>query len=424
MLQSHDQEASRLPALRIALRSTVWFLVSSTLATATIALMVPSAPPAPAPSPPPAAPTWEPTMGRASDALEACQLRVMVVARDPLEAPIVDAKLSLARVGSDRTLEVWAALTDSGGAHRFAALPQGLYHLTVAAPGRPLTASPVFRCDESSARGFVHVTAPDAGAALAGRITGLFGKAVAGAELLVAQPEGAQSTFAGVAHVRVDEDGRFSTTLAKGRYQLLATAPSHTAQMQMVTIGEEAKAKTVFALEFTPRVEGRVVDEEGGPVRDALVHLGATYDPKAGRSSARTDAEGRFSLAVAGGQALHLSARGEGLLGSVDLQPVTSLSGLSGVQIVAHAGRVLRGAVQNVDGSPKPYADVAFRVRDLGLSGVERADAEGRFVLSGMPLLADVEVWADGNATGAWGAVVAGPHDENVLLTYVAPAYR
>ena len=55
--------------------------------------------------------------------------------------------------------------------------------------------------------------------------------------------------------------------------------------------------------------------------------------------------------------------------------------------------------------------------------GTTKADAEGKFLLQGLPPDADVELWAEGNATGAWGAVVASAKQEQVLLTYQAPAY-
>jgi hypothetical protein len=54
---------------------------------------------------------------------------------------------------------------------------------------------------------------------------------------------------------------------------------------------------------------------------------------------------------------------------------------------------------------------------------VERADEGGNFVLAGMPKNADVEVWADGNATGAWGAQVATPGSDRVALVFIPPAY-
>ena len=59
-----------------------------------------------------------------------------------------------------------------------------------------------------------------------------------------------------------------------------------------------------------------------------------------------------------------------------------------------------------------------YRVRDLGLQGTEKADAAGHFVVAGMPEDADVEVWAEGNATGAWGAQVATPGNDQLALVY------
>jgi hypothetical protein len=330
----------------------------------------------------------------------------------------------LSRVGREGTLEASAALTDRRGRHRFQGLEPGLYHVTVEQQGKAVVTAPPWRCERDDARGTAQLALTDAQAVLEGRVTGYGGAPVAGSELLVAQPEGAQTALAGVAHIVVDDTGRFRARLAPGTYQLLATAPAHTAQMQMVKVGvDEVRGRTRFALEFTPRVSGVVVTEAGEPVRDAVVSVGAAYDPKAGSAAVRTDEEGRFSIGVLAGQALHLSARGEGLLGSVDLEPVTHISGKRGVSIVARAGRAVTGLVQNADGSAKAFPDVAFRVRDQGVTGVVRGDAEGRFVVDGLPLSSDVELWAEGNASGAWGAVVASPADVSVLVTYTAPAF-
>jgi hypothetical protein len=96
---------------------------------------------------------------------------------------------------------------------------------------------------------------------------------------------------------------------------------------------------------------------------------------------------------------------------------------LDGVVLVAHAGRTVEGVVTKLDGSAHAFGEIRFRVRDLGITGVEKADQNGHFTVAGLPLDHDVELWAEGNATGAWGARVVGADENTVALTYIAPAY-
>ena len=67
--------------------------------------------------------------------------------------------------------------------------------------------------------------------------------------------------------------------------------------------------------------------------------------------------------------------------------------------------------------------DLVLRSEDDRTDELYLNDGAGRFVLDGMPADADVEVWAEGNATGAWGAQVSTPAGERLALVYVPAAY-
>jgi hypothetical protein len=117
--------------------------------------------------------------------------------------------------------------------------------------------------------------------------------------------------------------------------------------------------------------------------------------------SVRTDEDGNFALPVSLGMDVFVTARattsdGGGKTARASLGTALSPFGFSGVDLVVRDGRAVEGVVSKPDGSAWAFGEVRYRIRDLGLSGVEKADGEGRFVLAGMPPDADVEVWAEG----------------------------
>ena len=250
------------------------------------------------------------------------------------------------------------------------------------------------------------------------------GGALPGAELAIAQDVDGRNAIAGVARVPAGADGRIAVPLAPGTYVVLAQAPNHEAARRTITLrADEPGNRARITLAPAPRVRGTVVDEHGAPVAGALVSLGGAYDPTARVARVRTEADGSFALPIRRGQDVTVSARGDGKVARAAFGVLTSPFGIDGVTLVARAGREVEGMVSKPDGSPWAFGLVRYRVRDLGLTGVEQADGAGRFVLDGMPADADVEVWAEGNATGAWGAQVSTPAGERLALVYVAPPY-
>lgn len=372
--------------------------------------------------PPPEPSPW--LIGEAADAAPgACQIAARVL---DAGAPLADAPLRLARVTSEGSVEVWTARTAASGAHRFIDLPRGAYHLTALVDQRPPAGAPELHCTGAAERAFVEL--PVASAASAVRLelalSSSSAGALPGAELAIAQDIDGRTAIAGVARVPAAGDGRASLLLAPGSYLVLVQAPQHEAARRTITLrADEPVSAARIALAPAPRIRGVVVDEAGTPIADAQVSLGAAFDPTARVARARTEADGSFSLPVRHGQDVTVSARGDGKVARAAFGVLASAFGLDGVTLVARAGRNVEGMVSKPDGAPWAFGLVRYRVRELGLTGVEQADGAGRFVLDGMPAQADVEVWAEGNATGAWGAQVSTPAGEQLALVYVAPAY-
>lgn len=356
---------------------------------------------------------------------EGCQVGVRVSLDG---TPVDDAALSLARVHGEGSAELWTARTTAAGTHRFIDLPAGTYQLTALVEGQPAAGAPELRCQERAERSFVELPLSSAAAASAVSLelalSSSAGGALSGAEVAIAQDSDSRDALVGVARLAADPEGKLSLRLAPGRYVLLVQAPQHEALTRRITLrADEPTSAARLALKPAPRIRGVVVDEEGNPIADALVALGAAFDPKARGTRVRTEADGSFSLPVGVGQDLTLSARGGGRVARMAFGVLSSPFGLDGVRVVARAGRNVEGVVTRPDGAPWAFGQVRYRVRELGLTGVEQADEAGRFVLDGMPNDADVEVWAEGNATGAWGAQVSSPGSEPLALVFVPPAY-
>jgi hypothetical protein len=425
-----DRIHARVSSLRVP--TFVWALAAAALpAGAVMAALSLSGATSPRffPSPPPPPSPW--IVARTEgNAPFRCQIAAVVLDETRAIAPREGVTLRLTRVTQQGTAEVWTALSDDKGAHRFADLPAGDYQLTALVDDRAPASSPSFHCDEDAERAFFELPLRPSNHVFEGKVVSTDGMPAAGAEIAVAQEDDEKSALAGTARVPVNPDGTFSFRMAPGRYTLLVQAPLHAPLVRKLSFDESAPKSTArFALVPAPRVTGRVVDENGQPVAGALVAAGGAFDPKARASTVRTEADGTFALPVVQGQDVVVTARGStkegtGVVARALLGVVTSRIGMTDVELVAHAGRDVEGVVLKPDGTPWAFGAVRYRVRELGLTGVEKADAEGRFVVAGMPLDAEVEVWAEGNATGAWGAQVSSPGTHDLLaLTYVPAAY-
>jgi hypothetical protein len=375
--------------------------------------------------PPPASPSPFVVAQADGDVAGACQIGARVLDG---AGPRAGVELRLSRVTAEGSAELWQAVSDAKGAHRFLDLPRGQYQLTALTDDRAPAASPQFACAGGAARAFFELPLVESDHVFAGKVLSKSGKPAPGAELAIGQETDGRTSLAGTARVPVAADGSFHVRIAPGRYVMQAQAPNHASIIRKIAFDTtSAQSAARFALTPAPRVSGRVLDADGNPIAGALVAAGGVLDPKQRAPSARTEADGSFSLPIAADQDVVVTARADGphggLVARVALGIARSALGFGGVDIVAHAGRAVEGVVSRTDGSAWAFGEVRYRVRDLGLTGVEKADASGHFVVAGMPPDADVEVWAEGNATGAWGAQVASPGNDQLALVYTPPAY-
>lgn len=382
---------------------------------ATDARFHPAEPPLPSP--------W--VVARAENSVVgACQIAVVVTNADANGDTIEDAPLRLTRVVDEGTVEEWRSLTDGDGGHRFLDLPAGTYQLTALVDGKAPASSPQWSCRGADERAYFELPVLDATHTLTGSVKSKAGGVAPGAEIAIGQEHDTRTALTGVARIPVNADGTFTLRLRPGRYVLMTQAPNHAPLTRKITVADDEVASTTrFMLTPAPRIRGRVLDDAGTPIANALVALGGVLDPKVKAPSVRTDGEGNFALPVSLGMDVFVTARGDGKVARASLGTALSPFGFSGVDLVVREGRAVEGVVSKPDGSAWAFGEVRYRIRDLGLSGVEKADGDGRFVLAGMPPDADVEVWAEGNATGAWGAQVASPGNDKLALVYIPPAY-
>lgn len=373
-----------------------------------------AAPAEPVPSP------W--TLGHAKAIDDsACQLAIRV--RDDAGDVLADAPLHVVRIADGgAVVERYSARTDARGGHRLIDLPYGHYDITVDVPGKALAGAPTFTCDHAGRRAFFDVDVKDTHQLVEGTLRGRNKKPLTSATLALWQDDTARTGLAGVVRLGTDEAGHFSARLPAGRYVALATAAEHVDKLTHIDVAA-ATTQMDLRLTFSPSVRGIVVDETGAPLVGAVVSIGGAYDPRMKTNSVVTDATGHFTLPVHEGQELSLTARGGGRVARVVLGVVDDVDGFQQLQLQATQGRTVEGVVLRADGGTLAFGAVHYRVRALGLEGEAPTDGNGRFTLDGMPADQDVEVWAAGNATGAWGAQVATPAVGMLALTYVAPAW-
>lgn len=373
----------------------------------------------PAPELPEAPSPWLVARAAAVDDA-ACQLSLRVV--DEAGNAQNDARVTVAALKDGVVARTYDALTDQKGTHRIIDLERGAYDVTVDVDGKALQGTPTFRCDKDGQRGYFDVVVKDSANVVTGRLTGRQRAPLAYASVALFQDLKNRNALGGVVRVRTDADGNFAARVPAGRYVAYATAADHVAKKTTLTV-EEATTKMSLALAWSPSVKGVVVDETGAAIANAVVAMGNAFDPRARATTVKTDENGRFALPVSEGQELALTARGDGKIGRAFVGTVDHIDRLQNLTIVATSGRTVSGAVFTTDGSPLAFGGVHYRVRELGLEGEAPTDGNGRFTLDGLPADQDVEVWAVGNATGAWGARVADPSTTQLALTFIPPAY-
>jgi RNA polymerase sigma-70 factor (ECF subfamily) len=161
-----------------------------------------------------------------------------------------------------------------------------------------------------------------------------------------------------------------------------------------------------FVLPAGPRVGGRVVDAAGTPVDGAeiRVHRWGARRLTPGDPIARSDAHGRFTVVVPGGDTVVLGVRKDGHAAGGSL--VVPVGTDDAVIRLGAVGRRLTGRVFDPSGAPAPFcrltvAMLAREVRRIGdvqgrdFTATLDADAEGRFEAGWLPVGAGVVAATD-----------------------------
>lgn len=249
-----------------------------------------------------------------------------------------------------------------------------------------------------------------------GRVTDLEDVPIAGVEIRISlgslDPRSAKNKV--LATATTDDDGRFAPgPLPVGFYDLQARAEG---RAPLTVRGVEVPRQDpvrgpvdlgTLVLASGLVLDGRVVDTEGRPVAGAEAHYGASPRLFASRVKGAgkvsiSSADGRFILRdLSPGEQLTLVVAKEGYLDQVlarvevtDRQPL---------EVVLERATTVRGRVLDSAGSPVAGAEIRLApeggggIRMEGLSSEASSDAEGRFVLRGVPPgRVGLEAWAEG----------------------------
>jgi protocatechuate 3,4-dioxygenase beta subunit len=310
------------------------------------------------------------------------------------------------------------AHTDATGGFKLGPFLPGSYRLTTARPGYVLRRSPTVDLAAAGVAPPPVVLELLRGARVIGRVVDARGGPVAAAHVrcvasamddltvqlgplplaaeAAALPSGAGRALGSTRVALADKAGRFVVEdLIPGRYRVevahAGSEPMRTDELVLAP-GERRDLGTLALRDGIP-VEGRVVDEAGGPLEGArvLVGTGAAADPAG--FYALTDAGGHFSVAVpAGSYRLTASASGHGSA----RVPVEVQAGKAPAAVeirLARAEAVLEGLVRDAGGRPLARARLLAWPRDPPAGGGAdaspigsgSADVGGHFRLADLP---------------------------------------
>lgn len=197
--------------------------------------------------------------------------------------------------------------------------------------------------------------------------------------------------------VRSDASGAYALCLNRGDAEVLVEASGYGAMRMHLTLDGPYQRDVVLTPEAG--IEGVVVDGEARPVADALVTASQRMWQRtdaARPAISRTDALGRFTLAVAPGD-----YRVQAVAGGTSASPLQMVSALVGepshrLTLVVKQGVRVRGVVLSA-GTPVAGAKVTAHTVASGRALDAFTQRDGRFVLEGVPageLVFTAEPWA------------------------------
>ncbi|HEX2060685.1 MAG TPA: carboxypeptidase-like regulatory domain-containing protein, partial [Thermoanaerobaculia bacterium] len=185
-------------------------------------------------------------------------------------------------------------------------------------------------------------------------------------------------------------EGAFSATLPTGRYRVTVSAAGYTRSRESeVLVTEQEPANVEILLDRGITVAGRVLDENGAPLREANVFvmnpetndLAARSSVRIGPGSAVTGDDGSFSISGLESGTVYVIVRRNGY---VPYRKAYDTDTLAPLEISLERGLSLSGVVQR---GGKPVADVEIGATTAAVGGDHqptRSDANGRFTLHGL----------------------------------------
>ena len=330
-------------------------------------------------------------------------------------APRAGALVHLRQEEDFETIAEATFTTGKDGKFRFVDLPAGFYRLSAFVDDVMPATVPAFECHEPRAIK-VELELRDGEVVLEGRILDTNGAAIPGSEVNVFQDRRG-TLLKGTIAVPVDATGSYRVWLKTGhKYRMDALAPGYRFESRDF-VGDAREITQDFTLKREPIVHGVVVDARGTPVAGARVTFGPIG--KIGIPPVLTADDGSFVVSAIADKKIAIAARSGSSVGFDELEPTPEGEASTAARVVLARGRTVKGSVAREDGTRQPFAEVFFRKMDLGLWGLVQADAQGNFVIEGLPQIEGVEVWATG---GQFRPVKLAAKDSSVALTLRPPA--
>ena len=296
--------------------------------------------------------------------------------------PLADAVVRLA----PRDGEVVVVTTGRDGAARADHLAPGTWRISASAAGHAPAALPAHELAAAADDRLAIKLAPG-GRTLTGTVSDATGGPIAGARIDAARSSSFAEAGDAVATATTGADGTYRMTVAEGALQVAASSPDYAPQARRVEVGP-AGAVADFALVPGGVIEGVVRDERSHePVAGAsvLARRGAAMLlAETGARRAVTGSDGRFRLTGLRPGAWSLRAGDPGRTTRAPTRVGLGVAEqVTGVELLIGAGPVIRGRVVDDAGTAVPGIAVSAIGRGEGADA--KADAEGRFVLDGLP---------------------------------------